>query len=161
MDKKLYYQKASYTIEASFIMPLIFSVMMLLIYGSFYLHDKAVLSGSAYEAALYGSRIEEDHKDIIREETRKKGSQIISDKMLNTTDIAIMVEVTKDNIVVTYTGKFKVPGGALIQLLVKGYGDEIQVKGDMKRIHNVEFIRDLRKLETVFKENKEREGFGD
>ena len=158
MTKKSYYQKASYTIEASFIMPLIFSVIILLIYGSFYLHDKAVLSGSAYEAALYGSRIEEENKDIIREQTRKKGSQIISEKMLNTTDIITRVDVTKDKVVVTYTGKIKIPGGVLIELLVKGYGDEIQVKGNVKRIHNVEFIRDLRKIEALFNENKETEG---
>lgn len=150
-------KKASYTVEASFLMPLILSVITILIYGCFYLHDRAVLTGLAYEAALLGSRIEESDKDIILQQTKEVGSQIISNKVINTVNIATMVTVTNDHVLVTYTGDFKIPGEALTQLLLKEYAREIKVEGMTKRLHQVRFLRDCRKVEAL-QENNSKKG---
>lgn len=157
MEVKLQCKKASYTVEASFLMPLILSVITILIYGCFYLHDRAVLTGLAYEAALFGSRMEESDKDIILQQTKEMGNQIISNKVLSTTNVTTIVKITNDNVLVTYTGDFKIPGEALTHLLLKEYSREIKVEGLTKRLHQVTFLRDCRKVEALLENNRKKE----
>lgn len=47
--------KASMTVEASLLMPIILLLIMSSIFGVFYYHDKNVLAGAAYETAVVGS----------------------------------------------------------------------------------------------------------
>lgn len=48
-------QNGSFTIEASFVVPIILMVFMASVYIIFYFHDKNILSGAAYETAVVGS----------------------------------------------------------------------------------------------------------
>ena len=52
MKKK---QNGSFTIEASFVVPIILMVFMASVYIIFYFHDKNILSGAVYETAVVGS----------------------------------------------------------------------------------------------------------
>lgn len=44
-----------YTVEMSFLMPIILLMIMSSIYAFFYYHDKNIISGAAYETAVVGS----------------------------------------------------------------------------------------------------------
>lgn len=44
-----------YTVEMSFLMPIILLLIMSSIFGVFYFHDKNIISGAAYETAAVGS----------------------------------------------------------------------------------------------------------
>lgn len=47
--------EASYTVEAAFILPIVFALLYAIIFLGFYLHDHAVLEYCAWEGAFYGS----------------------------------------------------------------------------------------------------------
>ena len=44
-----------YTVEMSFLMPIIMLLIMSSIYAFFYYHDKNIIAGAAYETAVVGS----------------------------------------------------------------------------------------------------------
>ena len=48
-------KKGSFTVEAALLMPVIFLVLMGLLYLNFYVHNRAWLTAAAYEAAVSGS----------------------------------------------------------------------------------------------------------
>ena len=52
MKKRL---SGSFTIEASFVVPIVLLVFMVGIYFIFYFHDKNILMGAVYETAVVGS----------------------------------------------------------------------------------------------------------
>lgn len=156
MKIKIKYKKASYTVEASLLLPLVLSVITFLIYGCFYLYDRTVLTGLAYESALFGSRMEENNKDIILQQTKEKGNQLLSKKVINTRGIVTQVKVSGDNVLVSYRGDFKVPGGVLIEMLIKKYVVEIKVEGEAKRLHQVSFLRECRTVEALLDNSREK-----
>ena len=55
---KIHRLKASTTIEMAYIMPLIFLVFISTVYMLFYLHDKNIIKGTAFEAAIICARQE-------------------------------------------------------------------------------------------------------
>lgn len=61
-------QKASYTLEAALLMPLLFGCFIVLIYCSFYIHNRLVLEKTAYAAAFRGSiALTEKEETALRE----------------------------------------------------------------------------------------------
>lgn len=46
--------KGSYVVETAYLMPLILLIWVSCIYALFYYHDKRIISGTAYEAAVVG-----------------------------------------------------------------------------------------------------------
>ena len=52
MKKKKYHLSGSYTIEASFIFPMIMVVIVSIIYLLFFVHDRCVITAAADTAAL-------------------------------------------------------------------------------------------------------------
>ena len=55
LKMKRRYLKGSMTIEAAFVIPFIFLILMELITSFFFYHDKNILNGAAYETAVVGS----------------------------------------------------------------------------------------------------------
>lgn len=72
--------KGSATVEALYIVPVIFLVFMVAVYLSFFFHDKNVLQGLVYEATLIGSSQyhsdgqidEEEIREFIEEKSKEK-----------------------------------------------------------------------------------------
>lgn len=72
--------KASATVELVYIMPVIFLAFIALVYILFYLHDKNIISGAAYETAVVGCQklrwdeedTEEQMRKLFRERTAGK-----------------------------------------------------------------------------------------
>lgn len=50
------WKKASMTVEASYIVPVILMMFLMIVYLVFYFHDKDVLTGAAYEVAVVGAQ---------------------------------------------------------------------------------------------------------
>lgn len=76
MKKK---QNGSFTIEASFVVPIILMVFMASVYIIFYFHDKNILSGAVYETAVVGSGRKGYEKEELEAYFRRriKGKLII------------------------------------------------------------------------------------
>ena len=58
--------KGSYTVEAAFIFPLVMSVIVLIIYLSFFIHDRAVMDAASYQAAMRGSFVTSGKSDFLK-----------------------------------------------------------------------------------------------
>ena len=70
--------KGSMTIEASYVVPIVFLVFVVIIYSTFYFHDKNIIKGSLYEVeAVIGQRerIEEADRRVYFEE--RLGNKLI------------------------------------------------------------------------------------
>lgn len=92
--------KASAAIEMSYIMPLFFSLFLLVMYTVFYYHDKTVINGAAAETAVLGAQLERrkgtaeyDLEEIFRERTEGK--------LIYMTDVEITVEKDEKEIIVS------------------------------------------------------------
>lgn len=93
-----------YTVEMSYLMPLIVLLMVSSILGIFYYHDKNIISGAAYETAVVGSTkvrqkggVKEDELRALFEE-RIKGKCILFDR------VAVSVSVDRDELRIAGTG---------------------------------------------------------
>ena len=109
----------SYTVEASFLMPMILTVLVIIIYLTFFLHDRTVLNSAAYTAALRGSQLisGEDVYAVVEE----SGKQLIKNRLIATKDVVLDITVQKNKIGVAYTGTMRIPTGTLLcRYLTKG-----------------------------------------
>lgn len=93
------YVKGSAVIEMSYIMPLFFSLFVLLVHTVFYYHDKAVIIGAAGETAILGVQAERaketayDLEGFFRERT--------SGKLMYMTEINVSVEEGQEEVTVS------------------------------------------------------------
>lgn len=64
-----------YTVEMSFLMPIIMLLIMSSIYAFFYYHDKNIIAGAAYETAVVGSNKAREKPDSQTESGDRSGDR--------------------------------------------------------------------------------------
>ena len=123
------------TIEAALLMPLLLLVVMITLYLFFYVHNKVWLTAAAYEAALDGSMETARPEGKSRDKALKKGTGFYESKNLK-----LQVSEGK-KVQVTYDlDMFSVYGG---------FNSHLQVKGSVKVIKPVTWIRKVKGLSEV------------
>ena len=152
--------KASYTLEASLLFPFILAVIVLIIYGSFFIHDRAVLDTAAYEAALRGSEVTDPDGDIFAK-VRDTGKRETEGRLLATKNVAMDVRVDSKAVSVVYTGDFTIPRGVILVPGMNMKGTEIRVEGKSAREDPAGFIRECRMVEERLSHPGENKGSGD
>ncbi|MBQ7724702.1 MAG: pilus assembly protein [Lachnospiraceae bacterium] len=157
MKKEL---KASYTLEASLLFPFILAVIVLIIYGSFFIHDRAVLDIAAYEAALRGSEVTDPDGDIFSK-VRDTGNRETEGRLLATKNVSMDVRVDSKAVSVVYTGDFTIPRGVILVPGMNMKGTEIKVEGKSARDDPAGFIRECRMVEARLSDPEESEGSHD
>jgi hypothetical protein len=146
MKKKIL--KGSYTIEASLLLPMILSIIMILMFLSFYVHDRCILYSIAYTAALRGSEVQSDEEKIFRE-VEESSNKLLENKLLVTRNVNTDIKISSKDIAVSYQGDFQIPiGTILIKNLRKG-NIQINAIGKAKRTDSIQFIRECRVIETI------------
>ncbi len=143
--KKKY--RGSYTIEAAFIFPFVMSVIVLLIYLSFFIHDRAVMDAASYQAALRGSLVTAGKSDFTAK-AEKAGDELLKGTLLVTTVKEKEIEMKNNLLTVTYSGIMKIPGGVNI---IPGIPSsiEVKVKSQAKRLDPTGFVRSCRIVENL------------
>ena len=144
MNKKF---KASYTVEASLLFPFILAVTVLLIYFSFFIHDRAVMDAAANEAALRGSEITSPHGDIFSR-VRETGRRETEGRLLATKNLDMDIRVDSSEVNVIYKGDFAIPSGVLPVPQMSMGNTTITVSGRSCRIDPAGFIRECRVVEA-------------
>ena len=139
---------ASYTVEASFLFPFIITVIVLIIYGSFFIHDRAILDMASYEAALRGSEITSADADIFSI-VEKMGQERMKNSLFATRDIDTDISITKDKIQVRYRGDFVIPTGVVLIPGMRQTGIEVSGEGHAERLDPTGFIRECRIVENL------------
>lgn len=138
--------KASYTVEAALLFPFILGVIVLLIYGSFFIHDRAVMDAAANQAAIRGSEITSPYGDIFSK-VRDTGEYETEGRLLATKNLNMDIMVDSKEVKVTYTGDFVIPKGVILVPGMNMAGTEISVQGKSSRIDPAGFIRECRVVE--------------
>lgn len=134
MKKKL---EASYTVEASFILPIVFALLYGIIFLGFYLHDCTVMEQYAWEGAFYGAgQVEKALASEIDTyvKSRLNGHLLVTE--LKNSEVTLK----EDYVTVELTGKAEVPGFAEALL---GYRQEtgIRVKREVAYPCAADYVR--------------------
>lgn len=138
MKKKKYHLSGSYTIEASFIFPMIMVVIVSIIYLLFFVHDRCVINAAADTAALRGSQCRSFEGNLY-EEVEKDLQELLQDRLLATRGVDKEIEITSKEIRVSYKGELAIPFHDIrLPMEVAGYA---------KRTDPVAFIRECRIIE--------------
>lgn len=97
--------KGSFTIEATFIFPLVVSVVLFIIYSAFYLHNEAVIQGVAYEIAIYGTMLDKSDKSVMQEKMEKKYKDAIDGRLISMDEPKLNIECEGKTIKVNICGR--------------------------------------------------------
>lgn len=100
-DKKKYRQmNGSATVEMAYIMPVVLLVFIVVMYVTFYFHDKNILSGIAYETAVLGTQKERMPKGLDTGELETHFQKRIDGKMILFSGASVQIKEAADYIVV-------------------------------------------------------------
>jgi Flp pilus assembly protein TadG len=131
-------RKGSFTVEASFIIPLLLLVIAGLICLCLYLHDRSVLASCAAELAGKGANQKYKSEAEIKDWLTGEAQGLVAGRLLALKKYVVSVEVTKGAVVVTYTGNTDLLGGL-----------EVCEREEAKRLNPVTFIRGTQQLKQL------------
>lgn len=124
-----------YTVEMSFLMPLILLLTMSSIYGVFYFHDKNILSSAAYETVVVGSTKAREQGGTDEGELRALFQERIDGKCIFLTNMETSVSVT-DQVI-------------KIQVLASHKGMQASIEKQAAVTDPEKKIRDMRRIEEL------------
>ncbi len=155
---KKYRFKGSYTVEASFLLPMILTVIVLIIYLAFFLHDRQVLYSAAYTSALRGSQL--INGEDIYSQVEKSAGELIKNRLIGTGGLRTDIEINSDRITVAYDGSMRIPAGALLCRYLNGGKEvlDVRAKAESKCVNPAGFIRKCRIVENMAKKVKDISG---
>lgn len=136
--------KGSYTIEAALLMPLILGTIVILIYMSFFLHDRAVLREGAIILANRYSNEQHLSNDVIKQRLMEVSDEVINQKVIITKNIYTQITVKDKEIIVASSGEFQFPNMYIVGSIVNRHNFTISTNKVMKRLKPVDFIRACR-----------------
>ncbi len=156
-----------FTVEIALLFPIIFSVIVLIIYTAFLVHDRAVLDSAAYEAALRGSGITYKNADI-RGKVKREAEELLKNRLFATKNTKVNVEVDMMRIKVTCEGDFRIPAGLVWTRNLRQKGRHLKLTGTAARLNPGQVIRDTRAIKNIMElgggdgdKDSERKSSGD
>ena len=88
----------SFTVEMSFIMPVILMVIMGCIMIVFYFHDKIIIAGAAYETAVVGGTKARNREGVSEDELQRMFKERVGDKCILFPGAKASISVTDEEI---------------------------------------------------------------
>ncbi len=149
--------QASYTIEAALLFPFVLTMIMLVIYCGFFLHDRVSLEAAAYDAALRGSQVTSGEADI-EAIVKELGESRLEGELLSTSNVTIEVTVDSDKISVDYKGDFNMPGKTVLVPDMDVLPDTIEGSVHANRFRPVEYVRKYRMIKDKLNGDEEERG---
>lgn len=105
-DRKVYL-KGSFTVEMSFLMPMILFLIMGCILAAFYYHDKNVIASAAYETAVVGSTKAREKDGVSESELKRLFSERVGRKCILFSGAKASCTVTDEKIQIEATARKK------------------------------------------------------
>lgn len=137
------------TIEAALLFPVIFTVIILMLYTGFFVYDRCLLENSAYIAALRGSRMQLMDNEEIYEETYELAKDLVENRIFAVNSIRQSVTVSFDEVEVCYEASVIPPVGTLLMHMTNKDYFKICVKKSAKRMKTIPIIREFRRAEQA------------
>lgn len=138
--------KGSCTVEAAMIMPVVIAAIVIVIYSAFYLHDRTVLNGIAYKAALRGSQAGESDKDLMAAGARNMAVGFMEHRLLAARNVKVTARVEEGAVKVVCDGEFHIPTGMITGILSEKEMPRIRAEKRVEIREPTAFIRDCRKI---------------
>ena len=99
-------KKGSFTVEAALLFSVLIPLLVCLIYGMFYIHDRMVIQGAVCEiAARYGLILPKE-----RAGTELSAGELLSERLLGTEQIFTENQADEHQAVLSAGGSFVIPG---------------------------------------------------
>lgn len=136
-------KKGSFTIEAALLMPVIFLVLMGILYLNFFVHNRAWLTAAAYEAAVSGSMEGYSKNGKVYEKADIQGRMLGSTGLLGGENFSMQTSVGK-NVQVTY--RMEIPAGFL------GLKWNLKATGKVVPLRPVGWIRKVKSARDAVEE---------
>lgn len=156
IDKNI--QNGYMTLEAALLFPIIFTSIVLLIYLSFFIYDRCRLENSAYIAALRGSRMITEENEEIYEEVSRLATELVEGHLIAARDVTQHVEVSMNEVKVSYTARVVPPYGTLLMQMVNRDIFKIKAEEKASKIRILMNIRAFRKAEALLEGAAPEEG---
>ena len=145
------------TLEAAMVFPIVFTSIVLMIYLSFFIYDRCRLENCAYMASLRGSRMITESNEEIYEEVSRYAGELINGHLIAATNVTQHVEVSMNEVKVSYTAKVVPPFGTLLVRMVNRDLFTIRAEECAKKIRILMTIRGFRKIESLMNGTEEEE----
>lgn len=131
--------RGSATVEMAYMMPVIFLVFVSAIYMVFYLHDKNIVIGAAYETAIVGAqKLQWDEENVIGQ-MEDLFQERIKGKLIFFSRASAEIEIDETKVCVNARARKGRIGMSAIQ--------KVSISDSEK------YIRDLRRIQNVWKPN--------
>lgn len=143
------------TLEIALLFPVIFTMIMLMIYLGFFLYDRCLLENSAYIAALKGSRIMGENNHEVYGQTQDIAKELVEGRLFAASYVKQSVEITFDHVKVSYVAKIQPPVGTLLTRVLPRNPFYIEVSKEAKRVRTVTLLRGFRKIEALYNKREE------
>lgn len=124
-----------YTVEMSFLMPMILLLIMSSIFGVFYYHDKNIISGAAYEAVAVGSTKAREKGGADESEVEAVFRERLENKCILFGRIIVSAAVRENEVEITGTASKR--------------GMKVSVTKRMRITEPERKIRDIRRMKKL------------
>ena len=123
------------------------ALIVLIIYLSFFIHDRAVMDAASYQAAMRGSFVTSGKSDFLKK-AEKAGDELLKEALLVTRVSEKNIEMKNNTLTVTYSGIMNIPGGVNF---IPGIPSELKmnVKSSATRLDPTGFVRSCRIIENL------------
>ncbi|MCR5526289.1 MAG: pilus assembly protein [Lachnospiraceae bacterium] len=140
--------KGYYTVEAAMLMPILLTCILLVMYLSFYVHDKCVLDSVCYQAALRGGMVTDPEVDPTGK-AEAAARELLEKRLIIARNTVIKVDKTMFEIRVKGSADFVIPKGIVLIPELRKSGIKITADKKYLRIQPIEAVRALRAGKSV------------
>ncbi len=147
-------ENAYFTLEACMIMPIVFMVILFIMYSGFFLYNKCLIKQDTYRILLRACQMKNVSNEEVAEEIREIDSKWYYDKYVLCRFGDKHIEVNHDNIVIEQEATLNVN----LPLLQKWLGTDtwgLETGAEVKRVRPTQIIRSRRKLEKLTQKENE------
>lgn len=144
--RKNKYKKGSYTVEAAFIVPMILSSIIAVLYLSFFIHNKIILAKEAYISALRISQWEGKITDRELEIEEQDAKVRVESTILACDQVESTFSLNNKKIQISYHMIFNFVKGIIPVKILNEEVWDFHVRKEAQVFRPVEFIRTCKKL---------------
>ena len=98
---KKQYVRAILTVELAYLMPILFSIFVLVIHTTFYYHDKNILLGAASETAVVWARVMRNENEEVSTDAESVYQERIAGKLILFSGVSANISETEEQVVVS------------------------------------------------------------
>ena len=135
--------KGSYTIEMAMLFPFIMTSIIIVIYMSFFIHDRTVINSAAYQSAMHAAMITKGGVDV-QALAKDRCMELLDNRLIITKGIKIEAHKSLSDITVKCSGDFEIPAEVIWIKELKEGKIKISAAKSASTLNPTQFVRNIR-----------------